>query len=72
MAAKNAAKKKSQLVSLADEDAVKEILVSTILNLWKVVNDLTRLRPSKKGRYRLTIFGSARVPKNSCECRDVF
>jgi len=65
MAAKSAAKKTSQLVSLADEDAVKEILVSTILNLWKVVNDLTRLRPSKKGRYRVTIFGSARVPKDS-------
>jgi uncharacterized protein (TIGR00730 family) len=65
MAAKDAVKKKSQLVSLADEDAVKEILVGTVLNLWEVVNDLTRLRPSKKERYRVTIFGSARVPKDS-------
>jgi uncharacterized protein (TIGR00730 family) len=65
MAAKDAAKKKSQLVSLADEDAVKEVLVGTLLNLWKVVNDLTRLRPSKQERYRVTIFGSARAPEDS-------
>ena len=65
MAAKYAVKKKSQPVSLADEDAVKEILVNTILNLWKLVNDLTRLRPSKKERYKVTIFGSARVPRDS-------
>jgi len=65
MAAKEAVKKKSQLVSLADEDAVKELLVGTVLNLWEVVNNLTRLRPSKKERYKVTIFGSARVPKGS-------
>jgi hypothetical protein len=65
VAAKDAVKKKSELVSLADEDAVKEILVGTVLNLWEVVNDLTRLRPSKKARYRVTIFGSARVPGDS-------
>ena len=65
MAAKDTVKKKSELVSLADEDAVKEILVGTVLNLWEVVNDLTRLRPSKKARYRVTIFGSARVPGDS-------
>ncbi|NJD57237.1 MAG: LOG family protein [Nitrospirae bacterium] len=65
MAPKKAVKKESHLVSLADEDAVKEILVGTVLNLWEVVNDLTRLRPSKKDRYRVTIFGSARVPKGS-------
>jgi uncharacterized protein (TIGR00730 family) len=65
VAAKDAVKRRSQLVSLADEDGVKEIFVSTVLNLWKLVNNLTRLRPSKKERYRVTIFGSARVPKDS-------
>jgi len=35
MAAKEAARKKSRLVSLDDEDAVKEVLVSTVLNLWR-------------------------------------
>jgi uncharacterized protein (TIGR00730 family) len=61
MKAENAVTKDSQTVSLADEDAVKEILVSTVFRLWDVVNNLTRLRPSKRERYRVTIFGSARA-----------
>src|SRR5262245_33727314 len=52
-------------VSLADEEAVKQILVSTVFNLWDVVNNLTRLKPSKKERYRVTIFGSARAKAGS-------
>ena len=48
-------------VSLADEEAVKEVLRSTILDLWKVVNTLTRLKPSRRERYRVAIFGSARA-----------
>ena len=51
----------SRLVSLSDEEAVKEILRTTVLDLWKVVNNLTRLRPSKQERYRVAIFGSARA-----------
>jgi uncharacterized protein (TIGR00730 family) len=51
----------ARLVSLSDEEAVKEILGTTVLNLWKVVNNLTRLRPSKRERYRVAIFGSARA-----------
>ena len=51
----------ARLVSLADEEAVKEILVSSVLDLWKVVNNLTRLRPSSRERYRVAIFGSARA-----------
>jgi uncharacterized protein (TIGR00730 family) len=35
-----------------------------VLNLWQAVNTLTRLRPTKRHRYRVTIFGSARVPKD--------
>ena len=49
------------MVSLADEEAVKEILSTTILGLWELVNNLTRLRPSKRERYRVAIFGSARA-----------
>src|SRR5437764_9603891 len=48
-------------VSLADEEAVKQILVSTVYGLWDIVNNLTRLRPSKRERFRVTIFGSARA-----------
>jgi uncharacterized protein (TIGR00730 family) len=48
-------------VSLADEEGVKQVLVNSVLGLWDVVNNLTRLKPSKHERYRVTIFGSARV-----------
>ena len=51
----------TRLVSLGEEDAVKKILAATVLDLWKVVNNLTRLRPSKRERYRVAIFGSARA-----------
>jgi uncharacterized protein (TIGR00730 family) len=50
-----------QTVSLADEEGIKQILVSTVFGLWDIVNNLTRLRPSKRERYRVTIFGSARA-----------
>src|SRR5271165_5014386 len=55
------ANKGSQTVSLADEDGVKDILVRTVFGLWEIVNDLTRLRPSRRESYRVTIFGSARA-----------
>jgi uncharacterized protein (TIGR00730 family) len=53
---------KPDRVSLADEEGVKQVLVNSILGLWDVVNNLTRLRPSRHDRYRVTIFGSARAP----------
>jgi uncharacterized protein (TIGR00730 family) len=52
---------KTNTISLADEEAVKQVLVSTVFGLWDIVNNLTRLRPSKQERYRVTIFGSARA-----------
>src|SRR6516162_3157442 len=48
-------------VSLADEDAVKQVLVDTVFGLWDIVNNLARLKPTKRERYRVTIFGSARA-----------
>ncbi len=48
-------------VSLADEAAVKEVLSQTVMGLWEIVNNLTRLRPSARERYRVAIFGSARA-----------
>jgi uncharacterized protein (TIGR00730 family) len=49
------------LVALGDEEQVLKIVTSSVLQLWDVVNNLTRLRPTKRQRYRVTIFGSARV-----------
>jgi uncharacterized protein (TIGR00730 family) len=52
-------------VSLADENGVKQVLVESVLGLWEVVNNLTRLQPTKRERYRVTIFGSARAKPGS-------
>ena len=52
---------RTDAVSLADEDAVKKVLIDSVLGLWDVVNNLTRLKPSRRDRYRVTIFGSARA-----------
>jgi len=51
----------ADVISLSDEEAVKQVLVESVLGLWDLVNKLTRLRPSKRDRYRVTIFGSARA-----------
>lgn len=51
----------SHAISLSDEEAVKDVLVDTVFGLWDIVNNLTRLKPTKRGRYRVTIFGSARA-----------
>ena len=53
------------MVSLADEEAVKQVLSTSIMGLWQVVNTLTRLRPSKRERYRVAIFGSARAKRGT-------
>jgi uncharacterized protein (TIGR00730 family) len=65
MSANDPREHKSGTVSLADEEAVKQLLVNTVFGLWDIVNNLTRLRPSRRERYRVTIFGSARAKPGS-------
>jgi hypothetical protein len=48
-------------VPLSDERAVLDLLGKSVLNLWDTVNTLTRLRPTKRDRFRVSIFGSARI-----------
>ncbi len=48
-------------VPLSDESRVREVLAETVLALWDAVNNLTRLRPTRRERYRVSIFGSARA-----------
>jgi hypothetical protein len=48
-------------VSLADVEGVRQIVAESVLGLWDVVNNLTRMRLARSDRYRVTIFGSARV-----------
>lgn len=57
--------RKADPISLADEENVKQVLVDSVMGLWDVVNNLTRLKPSKRDRYRVTIFGSARIKPGS-------
>jgi uncharacterized protein (TIGR00730 family) len=52
---------RTNAVSLSDEEAVKQVLLDSVLGLWDVVNNLTRLRPTRRDHYRVTIFGSARA-----------
>jgi uncharacterized protein (TIGR00730 family) len=61
MSTNESAKTRSKVINLADEEGVKQVLVNSVLDLWDVVNNLTRLRPSRRDRYRVTIFGSARA-----------
>lgn len=48
-------------VPLSDEEGTKEVITKVIGGLWETVNELTRLRPSRRERYHVSIFGSARV-----------
>jgi predicted Rossmann-fold nucleotide-binding protein len=43
---------------------VRFSIANSIMGLWDVVNDLTRLRPTQHEHYRVTIFGSARIPED--------
>src|SRR5215510_3167723 len=61
MSATNTKLQQTNAVSLGDEEAVKKVLIDSVLGLWDVVNNLTRLRPTRHERYRVTIFGSARA-----------
>lgn len=56
---------RNEAISLTDEDRVKEVLTEAVLGLWDVVNSITRLRPSRRDRFCVTIFGSARLRPGS-------
>ena len=71
MAQETARSDSGDLISLADEQAVTDLVSSSVLKLWGAVNDLTRLRPTRRQRFRVTIFGSARVPKDHWVYRTV-
>ena len=50
-------------IPLDKEREVVDLVASSIMDLWGVVNNLTRLQPTSRP-YRVTIFGSARIPKD--------
>jgi uncharacterized protein (TIGR00730 family) len=57
----NPALRRTDVVDLQDQERTLEIVAQSVLGLWDVVNNLTRLRPTRRDQYRVTIFGSARV-----------
>lgn len=57
--------KDKKIVRLSDEEAVREIIINSVFDLWNVVNNLTRLRQTKRQRYCVSIFGSARSKPGS-------
>jgi uncharacterized protein (TIGR00730 family) len=58
------AKRTSSVIKLNDEEGVKQVLTDTVFGLWKLVNNLTRIEPSRHERYRVTVFGSARPQRD--------
>ncbi len=58
-------KKKPILIEPQAYDQAHEILYDSVLHLWEVVDNLSRLRPRKSEYYSVSIFGSARIkPKD--------
>src|SRR3954454_23328314 len=65
MATSNSETDHSQsIISLDNECEVLDLVANSVMGLWDVVNDLTRLRPTRRDRYRVTIFGSVRIPQD--------
>ncbi len=57
--------KTADSVSIYDAQSSFQVVESAILGLWKVVNNLTTIQPPKRERYRVSIFGSARLKPDS-------
>lgn len=54
----------SPTVSFNDPEATLQVVKQAVIQLWDVINGLTSLSPPKRKRYRVTIFGSARIEQN--------
>jgi uncharacterized protein (TIGR00730 family) len=50
-----------RLVTLDRQDEVIRVLSSTLGSMWSAVNEITRLRPTERPQFNVSIFGSARV-----------
>jgi len=49
------------IVNIADSEAAFEVIHDSILSLWDTVNQLSSIQPPRRERYRVTLFGSARI-----------
>lgn len=55
------AKRKQVLIEPKAYGEAQEVLYDSVLRLWEVVDNLSRLRPTKSENYSVSIFGSARL-----------
>ncbi|MBW4601417.1 MAG: LOG family protein [Calothrix sp. FI2-JRJ7] len=51
--------------SIYNADSSYKVIEESILGLWQVLNNLTSIQPPRCERYRVTIFGSARLQSDS-------
>lgn len=58
-------------VGLTEPQMSYEIVQEAMLSLWQVVNGLSSIQPPRRERYRVTIFGSARITQESSLYQDV-
>lgn len=58
------------LGSEVNEEALR-VLYASVLRLWDVVDDLSRLRPQRSAEYSVSIFGSARISPGCKEYEDI-
>jgi len=52
---------RSSLVAVAESERTFQTIEQALVDLWSVVNELSRVRPPRKKFYRVTIFGSSRM-----------
>ena len=59
------------LPDLSQQQMSYDVVQEAILSLWQVVNGLSSIEPPRRERYRVTIFGSARLTKDEKIYQDV-
>jgi len=47
--------------TISEDGAIYEVIDTALMELWRTANTLSRIRPPKAKRYRVTVFGSARI-----------
>ncbi|MGK7938869.1 MAG: hypothetical protein AB4062_01650 [Crocosphaera sp.] len=61
----------SHQVSFNDAEGTLQVVKESVLGLWEVINALTSIKLPKRERFRVTIFGSARIKPSSPIYEDV-
>lgn len=62
---------KRRVASASDPVGTFKIIEESLRDLWKVVDDLSRVRPPQRRFYRVTIFGSSRMQPGDTLYEDV-